>query len=47
MFTTPVSVEWEWNHTHHRSQVPLPAHTATRRTSPVVCRPSRPAAYLS
>lgn len=46
MFTTSVSVEWEWNHTHHCSQVPLPAHTPTRRASYVVCRSSRPAAYL-
>lgn len=44
MFTTSVSVflctgwKWEQTHTHYGSQVPLPAHTAIRRTSTMVCR---------
>lgn len=43
MFTTSASVflcterKWEQTHTHSSSQVPLPAHTAIRRTSTMVC----------
>lgn len=44
MFTTSGSVllctgwMWEQNHTRYGSQAPLPAPTAIRRTSNMVCR---------